>query len=98
MDYGASKAAITYLMRCLALQLAASGIRVNAVAPGLTLTPFLATQGIYSENITNLVAGRPYERILQPAEIAPAYVDLVDPRKTAVTGEVFSATGGEGWL
>ena len=38
-----------------------------------------------------LVAGSPYGRILQPAEIAPLFVDVVDPQKTAVSGEVFTA-------
>jgi NAD(P)-dependent dehydrogenase (short-subunit alcohol dehydrogenase family) len=94
MDYGASKAAITHLMRSLAIQLAPRGIRVNAVAPGLTLTPFLATQGIRSENIPMLVANSPYGRILQPAEIAPMYVAVVDPLKTGASGEVFTSAAG----
>jgi NAD(P)-dependent dehydrogenase (short-subunit alcohol dehydrogenase family) len=71
---------------------------VNAVAPGLTLTPFLSTQGIRSENIPMLVANSPYGRILQPAEIAPLYVDVVDPQKTAVSGEVFTASAADGGL
>lgn len=91
VDYGASKAAITHLTRSLARQLAPAGIRVNAVAPGLTLTPFLATQGIRSENIPMLTANSPYGRILQPAEIAPLYVAVVDPLKTGVSGEIFTA-------
>jgi NAD(P)-dependent dehydrogenase (short-subunit alcohol dehydrogenase family) len=94
MDYGASKAAITHLMRSLAIQLAPRGIRVNAVAPGLTLTPFLSTQGIRSEHIPQLVANSPYGRILQPAEIAPLYVAVVDPLKTGVSGEVFTSAAG----
>ena len=91
IDYGASKAAITHLTRSLAIQLAPRGIRVNAVAPGLTLTPFLSTQGIRSENIPMLTANSPYGRILQPAEIAPLYVAVVDPFKTGVSGEVFTS-------
>jgi len=91
IDYGASKAAITHLTRSLARQLAPAGIRVNAVAPGLTLTPFLATQGIRSENIPMLTANSPYGRILQPAEIAPLYVAVVDPLKTGVSGEILTA-------
>lgn len=94
MDYGASKAAITHLMRSLAVQLAPLGIRVNAVAPGLTLTPFLSTQGIRSENIPMLVANSPYGRILQPAEVAPLYVAVVDPLKTGASGEVFTSAAG----
>lgn len=91
IDYGASKAAITHLTRSLSRQLAPAGIRVNAVAPGLTLTPFLSTQGIRSEHIPMLTATSPYGRILQPAEIAPLYVTVVDPLKTAVSGEIFTA-------
>jgi len=91
IDYGASKAAITHLTRSLARQLAPAGIRVNAVAPGLTLTPFLSTQGVRSEHIPMLTANSPYGRILQPAEIAPLYVAVVDPLKTGVSGEIFTA-------
>jgi NAD(P)-dependent dehydrogenase (short-subunit alcohol dehydrogenase family) len=94
IDYGASKAAITHLTRSLARQLAPAGIRVNAVAPGLTLTPFLATQGVRSEHIPMLTANSPYGRILQPAEIAPLYVAVVDPLKTGVSGEIFTAAAG----
>lgn len=94
MDYGSSKAAITHLMRSLAIQLAPRGIRVNAVAPGLTLTPFLSTQGIRSGDIPMLVANSPYGRILQPAEIAPLYVAVVDPLKTGASGEVFTSAAG----
>lgn len=98
IDYGASKAAITHLTRSLAIQLAPSGIRVNAVAPGLTLTPFLSTQGILSEMIPPLVADTPYGRILQPAEIAPLFVAVVDPQDSAVSGEVFTAAATNGGL
>jgi NAD(P)-dependent dehydrogenase (short-subunit alcohol dehydrogenase family) len=98
MDYGASKAAITHLMASLAIQLAPRGIRVNAVAAGLVFTPFLSTQGLSSEYIPRLVANNPYRRILQPAEIAPLFVALVDPQMTAVSGEVFTAGAGTGGL
>ena len=97
IDYGASKAAITHLTRSLAIQLAPRGIRVNAVAPGLTLTPFLSTQGLQSEMILSLVADTPYGRILQPAEIAPLFLAVVDPLNTAMSGEVVTgATAGGG--
>jgi NAD(P)-dependent dehydrogenase (short-subunit alcohol dehydrogenase family) len=98
IDYGASKAAITHLTRSLAVQLAPRGIRVNAVAPGLTLTPFLSTQGIQSEMIPLLVADTPYGRILQPAEIAPLFVAVVDPMNTAMSGEVVTGAAAGGGL
>jgi hypothetical protein len=98
IDYGASKAAITHLTRSLAIQLAPRGIRVNAVAPGLTLTPFLSTQGLQSEMIPLLVADTPNGRILQPAEIAPLFVAVVDPMNTAVSGEVVTGAATNGGL
>jgi NAD(P)-dependent dehydrogenase (short-subunit alcohol dehydrogenase family) len=98
IDYGASKAAIRHLTRSLAIQLAPRGIRVNAVAPGLTLTPFLSTQGLQSETIPSLVADTPYGRILQPAEIAPLFVAVVDPLNTAMSGEVVTGAAAEGGL
>lgn len=68
------------------------------MAPGLTLTPFLSTQGLQSEMIPALVTDTPYGRILQPAEIAPLFVAVVDPLNTAMSGEVVTGAAARGGL
>lgn len=60
------------------------------MAPGFTFTPFLATMGITTEQMNEVVSATVYGRMLQPAELGPLYVDLVDPFKTVVSGESFT--------
>lgn len=92
LDYGSSKAALVYFMRCLAMQVASSGIRVNAVAPALAYTPFLAAAGFTTENLSG--GSSPLGRIEQPVELSPLYVDLAAPDKAYISGEVYTAKGG----
>jgi NAD(P)-dependent dehydrogenase (short-subunit alcohol dehydrogenase family) len=94
VDYAASKAAIVSITRSLSKQLAPLGIRVNAVAPGLVYTPFLASAGINATTLHSLLAGYPTSRLEMPAELAPIYVDLATADKTFVSGSIWGATGG----
>lgn len=93
IDYGASKGAVTYMVRAMAQQLISQGIRVNGVAPGLTYTPFLAASGMTPEVLDQYLQLSPYRRPAQPAELAVLYVALADPVQTYTSGEIFSATG-----
>lgn len=94
VDYSASKAAIVSITRSLSVQLAPLGIRVNAVAPGFTYTPFLASGGYTTETMLETISGFPMQRMEQPVELSPVYVDLATPDKTYVTGSIFGVTGG----
>ncbi|KAI1469515.1 oxidoreductase [Daldinia caldariorum] len=93
VDYGASKASISYMIRSLSAQLAPKGIRVNGVAPSITYSPFLATAGVSKEAIRAISASNAYGRIEQPAELAPIYVNLADPLATYASGNIWAATG-----
>lgn len=93
--YGSSKAAITHTIRSIAQQLRPRGIRVNGVAPPLTYTPFLATGGFDTEMIANATRLLGMGRLAQPAEVAPHYVDVVDPSRTYMSGEVVTVLGGD---
>jgi NAD(P)-dependent dehydrogenase (short-subunit alcohol dehydrogenase family) len=92
--YASSKAAVTHTMRSIAQQLVPRGIRVNGVAPPLTYTPFLAAGGFTAEMIRAATEGFALGRPAQPAEIAPLYVDIADPSKTFLSGEVIAVLGG----
>ena len=98
VDYGASKGAVTYMVRGLAQQLIPNGIRVNGVAPGPVYTPLWASTSFPGASDTNavfnaLVARYPYRRAAQPAELAPLYVSLAEPNQTYTSGEIFSCVG-----
>lgn len=94
VDYSASKAAIVSIVRSLSGQLAPLGIRVNAVAPGFTYTPFIATGGYNTTTMFGVVRNFPTPRLEQPAELAPMYVDLATADKTYVSGTIVGVTGG----
>ena len=92
--YSASKGAVASLTRSLAIDWAASGVRVNAVAPGFTETPM--TAGFFANpQLTRAVKRRiPLGRILAAREIAYAAVFLASPAASAVTGVVLPVDGG----
>jgi len=96
LDYAATKAAIMNFCKGLAKQLAAKGIRVNAVAPGPFWTPLQPSGGQPPEALPGFGANTPLGRPGQPAELAPIYVLLASSDDSYATGQVYAATGGKG--
>jgi NAD(P)-dependent dehydrogenase (short-subunit alcohol dehydrogenase family) len=93
IDYSATKGAVVSFTRSLALSLATSGIRVNAVAPGPVWTP-LITSSFSEQDVTKFGQDVPLERAAQPFEIAPTYVYLATNDSAYVTGQVLHVNGG----
>ena len=92
--YCASKAGIVALTKSLAVALAPSGIRVNAVAPGLTDTA--QPRGGYSEGELEAASGRiPLGRLGRPDDVADAVLYLVSGLSRHVTGHTLLVTGGD---
>jgi NAD(P)-dependent dehydrogenase (short-subunit alcohol dehydrogenase family) len=94
LDYAASKAAINNFSKALAQQVAAKGIRVNAVAPGPVWSALQVSGGQPPEALPRFGAYTPLGRPGQPAELAPAYVFLASSESSFVSGETLCATGG----
>jgi NAD(P)-dependent dehydrogenase (short-subunit alcohol dehydrogenase family) len=88
--YVAAKHGVHGLTRAAALELGGTGIRVNAVAPGVTRT------GMTSAVSDDLLRAVPLGRIAEPEEIAAAVVWLCSPGASYITGTVLVADGG--WL
>src|SRR6185437_7055167 len=88
--YIAAKHGVHGLTRAAALELGGTGIRVNAVAPGVTRTGM--TSGVSDELLRRV----PLARIAEPEEIAAAVVWLCSPGASYITGSVLVADGG--WL
>ena len=88
--YIAAKHGVHGLTRAAALELGGTGIRVNAVAPGVTRTGM--TSGVSDELLRRV----PLARIAEPEEIAVAVVWLCSPGASYITGSVLVADGG--WL
>jgi len=95
IDYAASKAWVNTFSQALAAQLAPAGIRVNAVAPALTFTPFLLSQGMTNEVMHEIATASPMGRLEQPVELAPLYVGLAENAASYVSAALWSASGGQ---
>lgn len=92
--YGMTKAAVISMTKTFAAELGASGIRVNALAPGLVETKFAAAL-TSNEDILKLVTNRtPLGRHAQPEEIAGAALYLASDASSFVTGQTLVIDGG----
>ncbi|HEV2594922.1 MAG TPA: SDR family oxidoreductase [Sphingomicrobium sp.] len=92
--YGCAKAAVVHYTRCLALELRAAGVRVNAVSPGPTMTArFLATR---SADPAMMTGGPSLDRYAKPEEIASAVAFLASPASGFISGQVLRIDGGIG--
>ena len=90
--YPMSKFAVNGLTKSLSRELAPLGIRVNAVAPGITKTDMVAS--LPDEMIKPLIATIPLGRIGEPVDIANACLFLASSMASYVTGEIMQVDGG----
>jgi NAD(P)-dependent dehydrogenase (short-subunit alcohol dehydrogenase family) len=91
--YGATKHAVAGFTMGAAVELAKYSIRVNAVAPGPILTPFI---GQITPKIEQaVVRGIPQQRIGEPAEVAHAALWLCSAEATYITGALLTIDGGQ---
>ena len=93
VHYAATKGAVESFTIGLAKELAPTGIRVNAVSPGTTLTDIHATAGEPGRPLR--VASRiPMQRVARPDEVAEAIIWLLQDKSSYVTGSVLRVAGG----
>ncbi|MEL7070917.1 MAG: SDR family oxidoreductase [Cyanobacteria bacterium J06581_3] len=96
--YAVSKAAVTHITKCAAIELAPKGITVNAIAPGTVLTP--AVTNIPDNPEIPFVAERtPLGRLAASEEIASAFHFLASDEAAYITGAILPVDGGilAGW-
>jgi acetoacetyl-CoA reductase len=91
-NYAAAKAGLLGLTKTLALETARSGITVNAVAPGFTMTEMVAAM---PQAAIDMARSRtPVDRLGKPGEIARVVRFLVDDGSGFITGATFDVNGG----
>ena len=91
--YGASKAALLGFMRSAAVELATSGVTVNAVLPGNVKTPGFATMS--EEHQRLMLTSIPMRRYADPEEIGWAVRFLASPEAGYITGQTLIVDGGQ---
>lgn len=92
--YGMTKAAVISMTQTMAQELGGTGIRVNAIAPGLVETKFAAAIVMNDEMRKHVVERTALGRHAQPDEIAGAAVYLASDAASYVTGHVLVVDGG----
>lgn len=101
LAYGAAKSGVVSLTASLAVHWARAGVRVNAVAPGWTDTPFLRPKERGERDFGPILRATPQGRLMQPREIAEVICFLLSPAASAVTGTTVPCDGGviagSGW-
>jgi NAD(P)-dependent dehydrogenase (short-subunit alcohol dehydrogenase family) len=98
LAYCVSKAALDQLTRCAALELAAKGVRVNAVNPGVVVTEIHKRGGMseadYAAFLEHSKTTHPLGRVGQAGEIAELIFFLASERASWITGGTYSIDGG----
>jgi 3-oxoacyl-[acyl-carrier protein] reductase len=93
--YATAKGAVSTFTRGLAKEVAGDGIRVNAVAPGIIITPF-HDRHTSEEQLQAMLSGVPMGRAGTPEEIVGAVLFLASPAMSSyVTGQVIEVNGGQ---
>lgn len=100
LAYCVSKAALDQLTRCVALEMAPKGVRVNSVNPGVTLTQLHRTSGMdeetYQAFLERSKTTHPLGRVGRSEEVADLILFLASPRAGWITGASYSIDGGRG--
>ncbi|XP_045503903.1 3-oxoacyl-[acyl-carrier-protein] reductase FabG-like [Colias croceus] len=98
LAYNMSKAALDQFTKCVALELAPDGVRVNAVNPGFVKTNIIKDIGLTEDQIDmfakNVASGTPLKKIVEANEVASLIAYLASDASKSITGCCYPIDGG----
>ena len=94
LHYDASKGAVSAMTRAMAMELGNRNIRVNAVAPGLTMSENVCEKAGIAERNDRIVSGRALQKSLQPEDIVGAVLFLASDLSASISGQSLVVDGG----
>ena len=94
-NYSATKGGVIAMTKTWARELGPKGIRVNAIAPGFTMTPMMET--VPEKVLEDVKAKTPLRRLGQPIDIANAYLFLASDESSFITAHTLVVDGGIAW-
>ncbi|KAJ0172329.1 hypothetical protein K1T71_012302 [Dendrolimus kikuchii] len=98
LAYNVSKAALDHFTKCVALELAADGVRVNSINPGFVKTNLLKDIGLTEEQlelfVKNVVGNMPLKKPVEGDEVAAFIAYLASDKAKSITGSNFVIDGG----
>ncbi|VVC95064.1 unnamed protein product [Leptidea sinapis] len=98
LAYNVSKAALDHFTKCIALELAPDGIRVNSVNPGFVKTNIMKDLGLSEDQLEmiaqNMASGNPLKKLVEPDEVANLIAFLASDKAKSITGCTYPIDGG----
>lgn len=98
LAYNVSKAALDHFTKCVALELAPDGVRVNSVNPGFVKTNLLKDIGLSDEQlalfVANVIGNMPLKKAVEGDEVAALIAFLISDKAKSITGANFVIDGG----
>jgi NAD(P)-dependent dehydrogenase (short-subunit alcohol dehydrogenase family) len=95
MHYVASKGAVVAMTRCMAREMGNDGIRVNCIAPGLTMSESVRSNPSWTESIiASNMASRALKREANPEDMLGTLIFLCSPESDFITGQTIVVDGG----
>ncbi len=91
-NYAATKGGVIAMTQTWAIEMGPKGVRVNAIAPGFTMTPMLET--VPQKVLDDISSKTPMRRLGTPEDIANAYLFLASDESSFITGQVLAVSGG----